>query len=31
MGLPSARASLSPCLAKESATPSLSSQLNRSG
>ena len=30
-GLPSARASLSPRLAKESATPSLSSQLNRSG
>ena len=30
-GLQSARASLSPCLAKESATPSLSSQLNRSG
>jgi len=31
IGLPSARASLSPCLAKETATPSLSSQLNRSG
>ena len=30
-GLPSARASLSPRLAKEFATPSLSSQLNRSG
>ena len=30
-GLPSARASLSPRLAKESATPPLSSQLNRSG
>ena len=30
-GLQSARASLSPRLAKESATPSLSSQLNRSG
>ena len=31
IGLPSARASLSPRLAKESATPSLSSQLNRPG
>ncbi len=31
MGLQSARASLSPRLAKEFATPSLSSQLNRSG
>ena len=31
IGLQSARASLSPRLAKESATPSLSSQLNRSG
>ena len=31
MGLQSARASLSPRLAEESATPSLSSQLNRSG
>ncbi len=30
-GLQSARASLSPRLAKESATPSFSSQLNRSG